>query len=406
MTSEPRSAARAASTALILLYAASMPACRSESSHPAASDETDSWIVSEEPSLRIGVLDGDPDYQFSRISAAARTPGAGWVIADGDAAVVRAYDSAGRLVRILGAAGSGPGEFERPTQVLSLRDGSIRVWDDAAFRVTEFDADGKLANVGSFSRERIAKAAEPPLYPAFGTLLSDGTLLVRLIHKSGEASRGRTRNRIGVLRVSRDESRIDTLSFFLGAEQISIEWSKGSFPVTPPLARETSIATQPNAPRVCIGEQERGEVRCYDPAGSEIVVEWAAEPVPAEPGGAAVAAWRDSMTDLYAQKVTREDARRMLSQVPAPTAYPPYTDLVLDRRGRLWVKIGRAADTAEADSYLVFSPTGEALGTASVPPIRILEIGDDYVAGVSHDEYGVQYLEVFEITPPDLPTDG
>jgi hypothetical protein len=400
VTGERRSLARSVSTALMFLHAVSALACHTESIPPDDPDSSGSWIVSDEPTLRIGVLDGDPDYQFSHISAATRTPGAGWVVADREAGMVRAYDSGGRLLRLLGAAGSGPGEFVRPTQVLSRADGSIEVWDDAAFRATEFDSDGKLANVRSFSREQIAKAAEPPLYPAFGTLLSDGTLLVRLIHKSAEAPRGRTRDRIGALHVSRDESRIDPLSFFLDTEQVSIEWAKGSFPVTPPLARETSIATQPNAPRVCIGEQERGEVRCYDPGGSEIVVRWAEEPVQVEPGGAAVAAWRDSMMELYARKFTREDARRMLSQVPAPTAYPPYTDLVLDHRGRLWVKTGRTAATAKADAYLVFSPTGEALGTASVPPIRILEIGDDYLAGVSRDGYGVQYLEVFGITRP------
>jgi len=104
------------------------------------------------------------------------------------------------------------------------------------------------------------------------------------------------------------------------------------------------------------------------------------------------------MMDLYAQKMSREDADRILSQVPAPTERPQYTDLALDRDGNLWVKTGAASDGVASDTYLVFNSAGlRVVGPVSIPPVRILEIGADYMVGVTRDEFEVQYLQVFEI---------
>ncbi|NNK48322.1 MAG: hypothetical protein HKP01_05585 [Gemmatimonadetes bacterium] len=385
--------------AAALVVFLSLLGCRGESVPPETSGADASWLVAPEPYLVIGVLDGDPAYQFSDIVAAARRPDGGWVVVDAGSRTVRAYDSGGRLWRVLGSAGSGPGEFVRPTQVLSRQDGSTLVWDDATFRVTEFDPDGELADIRSFSRDGIAKAVEPPLYPASGTLLSDGGLIVRLIFKTADAPPGRFRHQTSALRVSSDQSAIDTVLFFRDTEQVSVQLPKGSLPVIPPLARRASIAVQPNEARLCIGDQAGPEVSCFGPDGAPVVARWDGEQVPATANEPAVTAWRDSMTDLYAQKMSRADADKILSQVSAPTEHPPYTELVLDRGGHLWVKTGTAV-RPDRDTYLVFTPAGQAVGPVSVPHVRILEIGDDYLVGVARDELEVQYLKAFAIAKP------
>ena len=385
-------------TTLILFL--SLSGCRSESIQPETSGAEASWVVAPEPYLVIGVLDGDPAYQFSDIAAAARQPDGGWVVADAGSQTVRTYDPGGQLQRVLGTSGSGPGEFVRPTQVLSRQDGSTLVWDDATFRATEFDRDGELVDIRSFSREEIAKAVEPPLYPASGMMLSDGDLIVRLIFKTADVPPGRFRRQTGALRVAADESAIDTVLLFRDVEQVSVQLPKGSLPVIPPLARRASIAAQPNEARLCIGDQEGPEVRCLAPDGTSVVVRWKGERVPATANEPAVVRWRDSMTDLYSQKMSRSDADKILSQVPTPTEHPPYTELVVDRGGHLWVKTGTAGGTAR-DSYLVFTPAGHPVGPVSVPSVRILEIGDDYLLGVTRDEFEVQYLQAFELARAD-----
>jgi hypothetical protein len=178
---------------LIVLLA--LQGCRSESARPEASGVDASWVIATDPHLVIGVLEGDPAYQFSNIAAAARRPDGGWVVADAGSRTVRTYHSDGTLQKVLGSAGSGPGEFTRPTQVLSRPNGATLVWDDATFRVTEFGSGGELSGIHSFSREAIAQAVEPPLYPASGMLLSDGDLVVRLIFKTADVPHGRFRQR-------------------------------------------------------------------------------------------------------------------------------------------------------------------------------------------------------------------
>lgn len=350
----------------------------------------------------LGVLDGNPAYQFSDISAVSMAPDGRLVVADAGSATVRTYDSEGKLLRLLGGGGSGPGEFVRPSQVLIRDDGSVLVWDDATFRVTEFDPTGGLAGVATFSREDIGKAVEPPLYPASGLLLSNGDLIVRLISKTSDLPAGRFRPQTGALRVAADQSAIDTILFFRDTEQVSVRLPKGSFPVAPPLAPRTTIAIQPNEARLCIGEQAEPEILCFGPEGTRVVVRWEAERMPVRQDDPALRSWRDSMTELYAQKMTTEAVDRILSQVPAPPEYPPYTDHVIDRAGYLWVKTPAVDSNAGVDRYLVFTPAGQPVGPVSVPPVRILEIGDDYLVGVDRDKFEVQYIKLFRVARPGL----
>lgn len=61
--------------------------------------------------LRVGVVEGDPDYQLDRVrDVAPDGEGAFWVV-DADPSL-RRYDAQGRLVARAGGAGSGPGEAE------------------------------------------------------------------------------------------------------------------------------------------------------------------------------------------------------------------------------------------------------------------------------------------------------
>lgn len=47
--------------------------------------------------------------------------------------------------------------------------------------------------------------------------------------------------------------------------------------------------------------------------------------------------------------------------------------------------------------YLVFGPAGRLLGTVEVPPVRVMENGDDYLLGYYLDELEVEYLHVYSI---------
>ncbi len=367
-------------------------------SHEPTWAEDEAWLVSPEPELTIGLLQGAAEYQLVNVTAAARQSDGDIVLVDGGVREVRLYDHEGTYVRTLGRAGSGPGEFQNPTQVLVSAADSVLVWDNAFYRVSRFDSAGAFASAQSVDRGWIAKAIDPPLYPGSADLLPDGQLVVRLVEKTllkgGPAAASRPRS--GALKVSVDLSRIDTLMFVAGIEQVSVDAPWGQASVVPPLAKRTVTAVGATKARTCIGEQEGPEVVCFGPDASRTIVRWASEPAPVTERE--IATWRDTTVAQYTQKLSRDAALQVLNQVPAPTSRPPYARILLDRAGNLWVESGRANGTApETMDYFVFNPTGAWLGVVALPPIEVLEIGDDYVLGIYRDELDIQYLQVHEL---------
>lgn len=358
------------------------------------------WSITSEPQLVIGVLDGPLEYQLFDVAAAARQSDGDVVVVDAGTRTVRLYDRNGAFVALLGGAGSGPGEFQDPSQVMIGPDDAIRVWDNAAFRVTSFDASGVLTGVQVVRLDGIAKALTPPLYPASAQLLAGGDLLVRLVEKTkAQPSEARFRRRSGALRVSADLSVIDTLMFFADVEQVTVNSTWGPLAIVPPLAKTTQIAVHNREARVCIGEQEGAEIVCFAPDGSRTLLQWRDRPSAVRP--AEIATWREETMELYGQKMSFDDARRFVDQVPLPQVRPAYSSLVLDHAGNLWVELGpREEEGSTSVDYLIFDSTGRILDILPLPRLQVLEIGEDYVMGVYRDELDVQYLQVYGINKP------
>ena len=42
----------------------------------------------------------------------------------------------------------------------------------------------------------------------------------------------------------------------------------------------------------------------------------------------------------------------------------------------------------------------ELLGDVELPPVEVLEIGEDYVIGLYRDELEVEYVQVYELAKP------
>lgn len=394
-----------------------------ENSGPAWTAEEE-WTVAAEPRLSLGVLDGDDAYQFHDISAAARQADGDLAVADRGTRTVRIYGPGGDFRSLIGTAGSGPGEFNRPTQVLISTDDAITVWDETARRITRFNAEGKLLDTETVSLPGIittvsGKAetwsedpSQPTLFPGPALLLSNEEILVRLVAKSVAAKKGekagavgaipggRSRRPSGALRLASDLSTVDTVAFFGDVEEVQVEAPWGPQTMVPPFARNTSIAVQPNEPRICIGDQEGPEVHCFDAAGVATVIRWQAEPIPVHGNEPAVEAWREETIAAYGLKISREDVEALMALVPLPTVRPEYSALVLDREGNLWAKRGPDRE-AGTDEYLVFDRTGLLLGSVTIPTLRVLEIGNDYILGVYRDELEVQYLQLYEIVKPE-----
>ncbi|HWA17080.1 MAG TPA: hypothetical protein VG817_11635 [Gemmatimonadales bacterium] len=94
-------------------------------------------------SLRLGTLDGAPEYSFGSIQQLAATSTGGFVIFDRADTQLRRYDPSGTFAGLIGRAGAGPGEYRSVEGLLFIGDSLLLAWDPPNGRVTIFAATGE-----------------------------------------------------------------------------------------------------------------------------------------------------------------------------------------------------------------------------------------------------------------------
>lgn len=92
--------------------------------------------------VRIGTLEGDPDYALGDVGGIAVMPDGKIWVGDRHLSAIRRFDRDGGYVDQIGRKGEGPGEFAYPFGMRVLPDGSVVVWDDGQVRVSRFDTSG------------------------------------------------------------------------------------------------------------------------------------------------------------------------------------------------------------------------------------------------------------------------
>jgi len=93
---------------------------------------------------RIGVLEGDDAYTFGTIRGVlVAHDGSIWV-AENRPSRIRIYNADGRLVRSVGQAGEGPGEYRQIDGFQLMKDGAIAVLDGRIGRITVYEPTGEV----------------------------------------------------------------------------------------------------------------------------------------------------------------------------------------------------------------------------------------------------------------------
>jgi hypothetical protein len=110
------------------------------------------WTLEED--LRIGTLDGDPEYQFGII---------GWLTADDEGSIyvldqqarhIKRFDAEGQYVSTFGRAGNGPGELGEAATFIGVGDeGTLVVADLDNGRVSLYSPEGRSVGTVPLSVE-------------------------------------------------------------------------------------------------------------------------------------------------------------------------------------------------------------------------------------------------------------
>jgi hypothetical protein len=92
--------------------------------------------------------------------------------------------------------------------------------------------------------------------------------------------------------------------------------------------------------------------------------------------------------------------RRVLEEQPYPETFPAHDRLVVDGMGYLWV-LEYAIPGEREPAWLVFDSDGHLETRLRTPRgLEILEIGSDYILGVSEDDLDVEFVQLFALKRP------
>ena len=154
---------RAAQAAMILAAHVPMPATTlaaqtvAESEAPIGPDLT----LSDEPMVRIGVLDGPMEYMFGEVAGAIRLADGSVVVADEQSYEIRMFDAGGRHVWTSGREGEGPGEYGGLRLLRGCPGAAITVFDWNLDRITELDAEGNVTDTRALSAVGVNPYSDP-----------------------------------------------------------------------------------------------------------------------------------------------------------------------------------------------------------------------------------------------------
>lgn len=371
------------------------------------------YLVSEEPRLQIGAVDGD-GFRFSDVTDAIRLRDGRFLVADGGARNLKLFDARGSYLTSIGREGDGPGEFRHPYRLAEMADGQLAALDPVLARVTVFSPGG------AFDRTyRIPQALDPT-----GTainlrgLLANGSVVgLRAVDREG--TEVRYGDGTGGALIHRDPIvrpiLIDTLGRvtpFLrpipGNETVSLVRTNqtaagmdgGEQLLSIPYLRTLLVAARGD--RIAIGPIEGYFAFSFD--GDGTMRTSAGGSLPEEAPSGVRETWVDKWASTLPAGGERQEWRdrfeALFSSASTPPRLPAFTALAVQGEGKVWREVyDPGLDEGAPSRWIVQDPSGMGYGgTVSLAArFRPYDIGADYVLGVWRDERDVEFVRLYDL---------
>jgi hypothetical protein len=343
--------------------------------------------------LRIGVVDGAPEYTFGRISGIAILPDSGILVVDASNARARVFDQAGAFRFAFGRSGSGPGEFGLPIAPVVTPDG-ILIYDMSLQRLSTFDHHGTYVGSEPFHTDLPRINSIRPL--RHGKWLAsagglDGSEIVEL--RTGQ----RQASDVGLHTLYLlDSARVDTVARFRSGSVFWYDAAGMSF--GPHTGRSSGSELHWNASGdslVILVDATRGRVRWYSvesEALSAIAERNLDLPV------------RDielPFLDSLAAAVRRRHGG--ISRVGfIRRAHAPYFNAALvDPQGRAWLRKAKPDGSLDEmnPTYLVLDMDGDGSFEVTFPSrfsLGAFAVGLAF--GIRRDDLDVQFVEAYRLS--------
>lgn len=350
------------------------------------------WVLEDEPRLRIGVVEGDPARQWSRLDGAGRLSDGTVLGLDKSSREVRAFTQSGAHLWTAGGNGEGPGEFRFPWALTVLPGDSILVSDPGTGRLTV------LGPRGEFVRTASVLGVEGQLL-TWGLLASDEVLYeVRSSSREADPLILEAYSRLGAVNTEGESNR------GFGTFVLDTQYAEGNDPNTafsPALFDDLALFA-PWDGAVWFSANEAYEIERYGPGQAlERIVRWSGPDRTIRPedierlksvhlAGAAA----DAQARHYVEEFFRYQ--------PVSPAFAPFSRMLVDPGGRIWLQDYLREDLPDADAqWLLLAPDGsDVVGRVRHPRrFKPLALGDEWILGVSTDDLDVEYLDLHTLPP-------
>ena len=357
------------------------------------------WRIGPEPSS-IGRLEGEEPYLLHRVGSVARLSDGRVMVANGGTSELRMFDAAGNHLVSCGGRGEGPGEFTTLAHAALWPGDSIVAWYAPGLRISVFDLEGNHGRsfVLQSGEAEPWRSPRPIAARADGTILSINdpedadTAVLEIWDADGtpHASLGAHPHR-EVIVTTNERGQNELMLPEFGRELVTGQW--GDLVVASHTSAYEIRAYRADGALARIVRREHilQVPTEADREPSDVYVEAALRRMAAESSM--------GIDDEALRAMAEERARKAMESTPLAATFPAFSTILSDAAGNLWV---REYDFPRAERpaplWTVFDPEGRVLGFIETPPgLRIAQIGEDFILGLSRDEQDVEYVQLWPL---------
>lgn len=351
------------------------------------------WSIDPEPQLVIGGLDAPESQQLYDVSGGVRLPDGRLAIANSGTSDIRVFAPDGALLATFGRKGEGPGEYVQPQLAGWVGDDSLIVFDPQLRRVSILDAD--TGYVRSFPI-----GAEGGGFPLARGALADGSLLLGggMFFSSDQGfPTGLVRPPSRYMIVGPDGGVVGDLGEIPAAELFARATATSFTASGVPFGKVTAVTAASD--RVWLGTGEAWELRAFTPGARLARIVRIERPLQRVTPAMVDAFIEDRAAEAEDDNLARS-VRASLAEMPKPERVPPWQLFETDALDHLW--IGEYLLPGEqARTWTLLAPDGRPAGRITLPPrTRPLDIGRDWLLGVTTDELDVESLTLWRLRRP------
>lgn len=363
------------------------------------------WSLSPGPDVRIGAVDGPPEYQLSRVVFAGRLSDGRIVVFDGGSSELRWFGPDGEFQSRAGGQGEGPGEFLSVVSAAVTPQDSVVLYDFRNQRLTWYGPDGVLG-----------RTLRVELHPSMSLVsLQDERLVIaeeRPALNLGGAEYNYARDSVRIMLTGSMSPSLDTLMHRVGREAATwVEYTDGRPTGTRqfglPFSHPTLVGAA--AEGIVLLESGRSELAFLNDEGQVVRLAHRTDvDTPTLSAGLRQEYVRNAVQSArergVPEQLAQAGAEGLLEVIPEGHKVSAFDRMVTDAvSGRIWVRDYLFEwNAGGTQHWTVHDALGQVLGRVAIPHgLDVMQVGSDFVVGVERDELGVEYVVAYSLEGSD-----